>query len=433
MNVGVHMCVPRPLPPGTLMLLALLLVGCPHSSTDAECETIGVGSISFHPVLPTSSLTSKAYLYVYTAAGVEVAVLGDGDSLTDIPAGPYLLGVGNVRGEDDGSGFVATYGLLSGTVSEVCLGDGETLDRTPELVLQPGSRHLWFSAGESLAAFAPESLGATATLAPDLRMDVTPTNDFRGFAFDPMGNLWAATSDTYGVRLLVFEPQDVEAGGAVEPIVTVTNDLFGQGASIGEIAFAPDGQLVGVVNNTYEAWVGAFGYDPSGQILALVSGETATAEPTWTATVDGLVSPADLAFDDAGRAWISDQDNAVVLRVDAFADEAVTPDARFTALYMEYALRGPTDLAFLPDGGLLVDYWTDGQLVELPASELEGTGDVTVVVDGTTFDVLALPEGLAVTGTGTQWYGNYPATLVSDAGITITLDGLPQPRDLGVN
>lgn len=415
------------------MIVALLLAGCPHSSTDAECETTGVGTISFHPMLPDVSLTSKAYLYVYTALGVVVAILGDGDSLADVPAGPYLLGVGNVRAEDDGSGFVATYGLLSGTVAEVCLGDGETLDRTPELVLQPGSRHLWFSAGESLAAFAPESLGATATLAPDLRMDVTLTNDFRGFGFDPMGNLWAATSDTYGVRLLVFEPQDVEAGGAIEPIVTLTNDLFTQGASIGEITFAPDGQLVGVVNNTNAAWVGAFGYDASGQILALVSGDTATVEPTWTASIDGLVSPADLAFDDAGRAWISDQDNALVLRVDAFGEDTATPAARFTAMYLEIALRGPTDLAFLPDGGLLVDYWTDGQLVELPPSELSATGDVNVNVDGTTFDVLALPEGLAVTGTGAQWYGNYPATLVSDAGVSITVEGLPQPRDLGVN
>lgn len=415
------------------MMIALLLAGCPYSSEDGPCETSGVGTIEYHPALPPVALTTKAYLHVYTQDGTPVGVLGDGDSLIDIPAGPYVVGVGNVRGEDDGSGFVAAYGLLEQTVAQVCLAEGEILDRTPELVLQPGSRHLWFSAGESLAAFAPESLDATATLRSDLQMDVTPTNDFRGFGFDPFGNLWAATSDTYGVRLLVFAPADVLAGGAIEPMLTVTNDLFDTGASVTEITFAPDGQLVGVVNNSYEAWVGAFGFDASAQVLALVSGSAATAQPTWIASVDGLITPADLAFDDGGRAWISDDGNAVVLRVDALGADALVPAARFTAMYSEYALRGPTDIAFVPDGGLLVDYWTDGQLVELPAAELGGTGDVTVNVDGLTFDVLALPEGLAVTGTSAHWYGNYPATLVSDSGVTITLDGLPQPRDLMLN
>lgn len=414
-------------------MLLLLALACDPADTDT-CPTGGSGQVSFSVDLPSGDWLDKPIAWLYDGEGTLLATVESGDPAVTVPAGPVYVAYGNVRTADDGSGFSQTWGLLTGTVAAECVPADDTLALAPEYEEQPGSRHLWFAAGESVAGVTPEQLAAGGSAAPDLKLDFTLVNDLRGLAFDRTGNLWVATSDTYGTRLLVLEPGDLQVGGAVTPRVSITNTLFDAHASIKDLTFAPDGTLLGVVNNTSEAWVGVFGFTPAAAALALVNGDTAVAEPTWETTLTGLVQPFDVAVTAGGDAWITDNQGPTVLRtpVESLAGGGdVAPAFTLTVTAEGQPLQGPTDLDFAPNGDLVVDEWTSGVLASVSAGDLSGTGAASAEAnDLFLFDVLGLPDGLALTGDSTAWLGDEPASLVSPSGGGLGLEGVDAPSHL---
>ena len=134
-------------------------------------------------------------------------------------------------------------------------------------------------------------------------------------AFDSSGNLWV--SDTYNDRVLEFVKG---AGGFTDDeaasLVLGQSDFTSLGYSISQtglwhpdgLAFDSSGNLwvTDLANNRVVEYTTPFS---KGEGASVVLGATDYTSSIGMAQQNGLVSPADLAFDTSGNLWVSDSAN----------------------------------------------------------------------------------------------------------------------------
>lgn len=386
------------------MLLALLLACTLDEST--TCADGGTGELRLALDLPDEPWEIAPALDVYDAAGSLVASVIDADQALELPGGTYTLAAR--RGLVDGDAVGAAYGLLEDTVQQVCVVDGETAEWSGTWSPQPSAGKLWMTSGEVASGFAPDALSTGGEVTPEVSFDVPYSNDLRGFAVDSLGNLWVATSPTYGAKLLIYPP--VGAEGGADPM-ELGAELFADNVQIQDILFDAKDQLWVLIAGSNAGTVGLWAFAPEQAIAHLATGAL-PERPAQQLTVTGLVRAEDMVEGPDQRLWLADFDGNQVLSVgvghavDA-APAEVMPERAFTVRWDDetgtHTLDGPTALGFDAAGRLWVNYWTSGTLARFDAM----TSDAVRVPDAQVgSDVLDLLGGLATDRAGAVWFGN---------------------------
>jgi hypothetical protein len=389
--------------------LLVPLLGCPVSEPDGgTCAPGGEGTLELVlDGLPSATWRQEPTVVLF-AEGEEVARASGSTSLA-LPSGSYTVEVW--RGETEPDGVVGDLWVADLPITEACVTDGETGQLTVSFSSQSG--HLWVSSAESLGGFTAEQVEEGGTQTADVRLDVPYVNDFRGFAFDRMGHLWAAASPTYGTRLLLFAPDQLSGAGEAEASIEITSPLFGEFASISDVIFDPHGHLWMKLSSGDQTWHGLLGFSRATLAEALLGGEDVELEPDWVRPVDGLTGGVDLELGPDGAMWLSFFDGDQYLRIDDPTDGETGTDAQLTVLVQTptmgepLALRGPDNLAFDDDGDAIALFWVSNALVEVPASAFTGEGAHEELLTADDLFVDQLPSGLVIDGAGRVWLGNY--------------------------
>lgn len=399
------------------MYVLLLLLGCP-SPSDVECAEGGTGTLHVVIDLPDETWEVAPELEVYDAAGAWVGTVTEPDATLEVLGGGYTLVAR--RGTVAGAVVGTAHGLLDDTVQQVCVTDGGTTEWSGTWELQPASGKLWVTSGEDASGFDPAALAAGGDAAAELGFHVDLSNDLRGFTVDPTGNLWVATSPTYGARLLVYPPSG--AAGGAEPI-ELGEALFADNVQIQDILFDEKDQLWVLVAGSNRGTVGLWSFAPEVGWAALTTGELPD-RPSQQLTVTGLVRAEDMTMGPDDRLWLADFDGNQVLSVGVGhgVDEdpvEVAPDRVITVAWDDetgsHTLESPTALAFDPDGRLWVNYWLSATLARFDTTD--GGVRVPDLQAGTR--PLDLLSGLAPDRAGAVWYGNDTGS----GGEIVALDG----------
>jgi hypothetical protein len=404
----------RFLPMSSLMML----LGCPEPEPEDKkgtpepagppCDEGGEGDLEVVLDGLPSELWRQQPAVVLLSDGVEVERVEASTTLT-LPSGRYTAEVW--RGESNVTGVVGDLWVADLPITEACVTDGETEQLAVSFSSQPG--HLWVSSGESLGAFTAEQVEAGGTQVADVRLDVALVNDFRGFAFDRMGHLWAATSPTYDTRLMLFTPEQLSGSGEAQASFELASPIFGDFAAISDVTFDEDGHLWMKLASGDLTWQGLVGFSRATLAEALLAGDDAEVEPDWVRPVEGLTGGADLELGPDGAIWLSFFDGDRYLRIDDPKDGGTGVDAEITVLYQTptmgepLALRGPENLAFDDDGDAVALFWTSNALVKMDGAELSGDGAHEVLLETDDLFVDQLPSGLVIDGAGRVWLGNY--------------------------
>ena len=399
-----------------MFLLLLLLIAC-SSSGIADCDAGGTGSLSLTLDLPDQSWAAEPSVRVYSEDGAVVQTVEATETL-ELPGGLYTLAAW--RGTVDSGAIGTAFGLLDNTVTRVCVTDGATTEWSGTWERQPSGEHLWVLSGEAAYGFGPEALDDVES-DPAITLDMPLTNDLRGLAFDPMGNLWTATSPTYGARFLVYPPSGVD--GSAEPVV-VGGGRFDDQIQFEGLQFDESGHLWALVKWSNSVEIGLWQFTTD-QLHALLGEGTVPDEPASDVEVEGLEGPDDLAVGPDGRLWIADYGSNRVVAIDgdlvAEGTVTVSPEVSFKARWEPPTGPGdgigPTALGFDAEGRLWVNYWANPMLARfdsLPTGSDQWTPDLRVGDD-----VLSLVAGLAPDRNGRVWYGNEPQ---DGAGELVALD-----------
>ncbi|GDX80308.1 hypothetical protein LBMAG42_21190 [Deltaproteobacteria bacterium] len=402
------------------MTLLLLLLACPGGEPDAlVCAEGGTGTLRAGLDLPDEVWVTAPSLAIYAADGTPMeSMTASGD--LELPGGRYTIAAR--RGTVDGSPVGAAFGLLDDTVARVCVVDGETTTWSGTWELQPSSGKLWTLSREAAYAFDPTALAAGGDVEPELTIEVPRSNDLRGFAVDPMGNLWIATAPTYETRLLVYPPRG--ADGSVEP-AEFNLEAYGSWAQVAALDFQAKDQLWVLLKGSNEGFAGLWGFGPTQALDWLATGEVPEA-PGTTLTVEGVVAPEGIAEDASHRMWLADMASDTVFAVGSGFQDAgelsVSPEDQFLGGWDDetgtHTLNGPTALGFDDSGRLWVNYWTNPALARF---DDPSSGGATRAPDlNVRGEVLELPAGLVTDHAGRVWYGNEPQ---DGAGELVALDG----------
>jgi hypothetical protein len=409
---------------GSRLTLALVLAaGCdppdadgldegPSSSTvDGTCEAAAVLEVTIDRSSLGDAPASGAVVVVWNADGEEVG-RGETDFTLDALApGSYTVAI--ERGELTADGTMAgeAHGSLAGTVFAVELAACETTPFDAVLSPLPSAGRLWVSSGESLNAFTAEQLAAGGDAEADARLEVALVNDFRGFAFDRLGNVWAAASPTYGARLLWFAPEQLVGRGHAEPRGELTATVFEGFAAISDVVVLADGSLWVAVRASDNSFNGFAIWDRAQLDRAVLAAAPVELEPTTTIAVPELGTRVDLELAPDGALWIADYDNDRLLRVDEPATwTGPSVDASFAVVLDQEGSapqRGAENIGFDSEGNATAIFWTTGAVIPLAAEELAAAGDVELRVTVDNFWVDQLPTGLVVDGGDRLVMGNY--------------------------
>ncbi|MEZ4240876.1 MAG: hypothetical protein R3F59_32910 [Myxococcota bacterium] len=378
---------------------------------------------------------------VYGPDGAEVARVpaGGSDTLEGLPGGTYLVEVHRGEGAADGAlaGALATATL---PLARVCVGDDATSTFASDFTA--GAGKLWVTSGERIAAFGSAAIDAGGDQAPEVALDVSLVNDFRGLGFDPMGHLWAAASPTYGSRLLWWE--GASGVGASDADGEVASLVFDDFAEIADLAFDRQGTLWAALRQPSGTFRGVVGYRRATLADAMLDGTV--VEPDVMRSVDGLEGRVDLELGPDGALWITDYDGDRLLRIDDPYDGGTGVDASFAVAAptpisggVPVPLEGPENLAFYANGDAVALFWVSGALVRLPAADLGRSGAVDLVVEADDIYVDQLPTGLVVDGRDRAWLGNYAGDGTGQilgwregepTHVQLFSDAIPDPADL---
>jgi hypothetical protein len=393
----------------SLFPATLLLTACPGKNIEEGCAEGGSGTLDVHVRDFDASWVTDPGVDVYDASGVLVGTFSESGTTT-LPGGMYTVAVRRgVAAPDTFAGSAS--GLLSDTISEVCVPNGGSyaLDVTAEP--QPSSSRLWGYSGETLAGYTGIS-DPGAEVGADTVLRFAGAGELRGIAWDLWGNLWTATSPASGTRLLVVEPSAVTGKGDATVLQTVTSSAL-EGAEVRDLDVDAAGDLWVTVSARADGFAGVlvFGADA---LRSNVLGASDIA-PARSWSIAGAVAPERLFFDAEGGFYVSDPGTDSVFHVAALgtvagadatapADGALTPDAAFTVTIDPGT--GPADLVeptdmMLDETGLWVLYRGSGVAAHVSRS---ANGAVRSNFTYTTGD-FGLSGGLVRDGANGLWVG----------------------------
>lgn len=394
-------------------MLLFSLLACPLTE-EAACPEGGTGTLNLSLTVPAETWVSTPELVVYDQGGTAVATVTAATESLSLPGGRYTLAAR--RGTVDGGGNLngQAFGLLVDTVSRVCVEDGVEAEWAGEWALQPSSGKLWVTSGESAYGFDREALAAGGDLTAAASITVELSNDLRGLAVDPMGNLWAATSPNYGSRLVVYPPAGVS--GDAEPVALAgpVFDSLAAAGGIADLGFDDKDQLWVLLRNGEAGSVGLLGFGDAAVRDFLAAGAVPDAADQEV-IVEGMVAAESFSLDPVtDLTWIADFGGNQVLAVGLGGGssptvQTIAPSDAFTAGFEDdtgtHSLDGPTAVAVDDEGRLWVDYWTSVAVARFDGATAAGVRAPDLLVSG---DVLDLPAGLAADHAGGSWYGNEP-------------------------
>lgn len=418
---------PRPV----LFVSLALIAGCEELPATDGCDVAASGDLVVE--LPTVALDEAVSAVVLDASGAEFARFSETTTLEELEGGTWHVVTERGLRYEAPSRIDTAHGALHDTVVPVCVG-GEPVTVSLTVEPQPSSGHLWLTTGVSLVAFSAGTLEAGADLAPDTRVDVRLVNDFRGIAFDPSGNLWAATSPTYGTRLLMFRPDQLEGSGEQVAALAISAGED-DGTQIADLWVDADGTVWTLVRFSFSGFTGLQGWTRADLLAGIEGGGELTVAPSIVHELPELAGAEDLLAvgDDLFVSVFSSNrvfryDRAALAGTMRPSAEIRFVDARDIEQY------GPTELA-VSAGQLWVTLWTALQIVPFAP-----TADGPVLVDPLTTGVTDLPGGLDADATGTVWWGNADVSGATELhrfdgatgapGPTRVVPALDAPKDL---
>lgn len=387
-------------------MILVLLSACTSPSSEECVATGATATLDLAPTFPTGlTWATKPGMEVYAPDGTQVANIDTATTLS-LPDGPYFLL--NRRGALDPAEapVAAAEGLLDGAVQSICLNATSPLTVGGIWEEQPSSGQLWVSSGETLVGFGSLS----SELSTTTRIDLPGTNDLRAFAFDAAGELWVATSPTYGTRLLVFSPGNLET-----PAVELAPSALAPSASIVDMEFDTQRNLWILLNNRDDGFIGLIGYTPA-QAMAAVLGWEPDPTPAWSVQVEDLLGPNDMAFAPDGSLWIADfgNDASPLKQMDpsSFPESGTVAASKillptFDNGSVSGTLAGANNVVVTPNGGLWTNWWTSLAISYFSAEQL-ANGETDPGLLYSSEIVTSLPSGLARDAQGGLWWGDEP-------------------------
>ncbi|MFP4376189.1 MAG: hypothetical protein ACLFP4_04030 [Spirochaetales bacterium] len=435
---------------GVLLAVSVVLAGCEGagaSGSNADgngsesCSSGGVGSLALSMTVPTVSYIPAAQPQVVLYGPSGSATSFDASGTFDLPGGSYIVEVH--RGVTSDSLIGMADGVNENTVQSLCITDGEETSLAVTFEAQAGAQRLWVTDEDRLLGFSRAQVNAGGSALP-IVLDGSLINDFRGFDFDALGNLWAATGPTYGTRLLWLEPGKLGLSGALVPNGSITNSYFGaQYAPVSDVFYAADGTLWLAVHRVDDSFNGLIGYSRATLAEFLLEGGDVAREPDFVHALPGTTGPVALSYGPSSRVYVADFEDDAIHRINSLSGNGSGVDASFTVRITGVVVsnaRGPRDLIGTSTN-LAILFTTTNQLVVLNSADIANTASAQIdVTSPTTFGVLQLPSGLVLTDR--YWVGNQAASspgelLRFNAGGTtsafLTSSELSDPVDLRLN
>lgn len=283
------------------------------------------------------------------------------------------------------------------TTSTLCLADGASETVTVTYAPIPSSNKLWTTNGSggtgALLGYAAASLGMTGDPAATVAATGGAGKDV---AFDKEGNLWAMGATLADPTVLRIPAGSLGSSGAKEPDIEIVVAGSGCIPSASGMAFDPHGNL----------WITS----PCDQAVMRISAAdlAASGERTASVVIGGLDSPRGIAFDKDGAMWVADPIRTNIVRYDASRLGASTNDAPdrtvITASSAPGTFLGPSWIAFDADGALWANDFGANAVFPIPAADLAGAGEETVVPPVIiTIGVTGLLESMAFDESGGLW------------------------------
>jgi sugar lactone lactonase YvrE len=257
---------------------------------------------------------------------------------------------------------------------------------------------------------------AAAACTPDSTNPGEPPGPEPEPGFGVADGLWIGS----GVppALIRLAPAQLSGTGDRFPATTLTTPSAGLQTLVG-VAFDAAGKLW--ITSTDDNLVLAF--EPG----ALASSGSRTATTVIAASAGSLNAPVGLAFDHAHRLWVANHENGTLVRFDA--GQLATGGAVVPAVVLS-GLGHPTSLAFDASGALWVSDNVAQSIARYGPEDLAVTGTpVPDVVLTETGDPLPLPFGLAFDANGNLWVANIGArNVVAFAANQLSATGSSAPQ-----
>jgi sugar lactone lactonase YvrE len=395
----------------------LPLVGCDSSDSTGSSGTGSLAVTISAPAGVTPSVTvsgPSGYQQTFSAT----------KTLTGLAPGGYTVTAGPVPVPHPIVASIYDATVTGGTVTFLANGTEETA--SVSYARRPGTGALWVgsvgSSNSTLVAYSASQLAASTSAAPAFIVQ-TGTAAPVAAAFDPNGELWAATNYDNQVanvgKVIGFAVGGLEANVPQptnpEDALTVTS---GSREFLGGMTFDGSGGRLWVSNRS------------AGQIVQLVTDPwDYQGTVTLSASSGSLNGPAGVAFDANGNLWVANASNTVVQLAASQLLVSGSPTPAVTLGATSGSLDGPSALAFDADGNLWVANANASTVVEFTGSQLAGSGSPTPAVKlSATNGSLSAPSSVAFDASGDLWVANaISGTVVEFGASQLGVSGAPTP------
>lgn len=297
---------------------------------------------------------------------------------------------------------VREVGKLVGTVyapdlvdQTLCLFDNDIMDDTISYKLDESGQHLYVLDATEVLAIDSEQLDRTGSIPVESSFSEGLTS-LQDAAFDRLGRLWVVDAH----QLLAYTHPLTRA----LPDISLTGPEIENGSVPGPVSIAFNNQNMLFMAHQAGNYIAVFKEDET----------LSTAEVHATYTIDNIMSPRDLAFDQDGNLWVVTGESTIEM----YAAERLLPDENgeytsiqgsdlsITAAYdgqVSGQFRDPSSLAFDEQGVLWVAWFANNALTPITPSDLKD-GDEVIPEITISLPVDVLLEDIAFDEDGGLWY-----------------------------
>jgi hypothetical protein len=303
-----------------------------------------------------------------TGTGVDRTLTAS--AVIDVPVGTYTAASETVRADGTYLDSLLDPDAATKPVN-VAAGGGSV---TVTYAKRPGTGHLWITSSgtRQIVAYSGEQLAQAVSAAdggsvgtPAIVID-NPTVDAGAYmdnpqsvAFDKAGNMWVGNCNLN--NLLRYSVADLGASGNPTP-----DRVVAIGECARAIAFGPTGAL-------------AIAGDATPLLLSPSElSQSGTASPHLLAPTDFFIYGDVATFDSAGNVYMTDYKAFSVYRWSAALLAALPTDggsALPDAVFSGGIFSGPSGVTLMQDGTVLVTAYDSRELVFLPPSQLQSSGN----------------------------------------------------------